>query len=211
MCRGGGKVKRFGHKTIFSAVYRPWNSRDLNWLSHKQQRPIGRELVRGWRCFQWTRYFWVSSKGLQGNLKFKKNPKEDILICCNRKKNTQVKILNRIMTDSIYLLSHCHGSLGQQKRSEPSLMLLVTHVLLLLWQTKMSAEKKGLYTQYASYVGTYLYIHICICTNIQKNLYLDKFTCCFNRNWLWWVSTLFLVHSKNHLHLQKSIWQHKIK
>ncbi len=36
---------------------------------------------------------------------------------------------------------HCHGLLGHLNRTEPSLMLLVTPVLFLLWQVKMSAVK----------------------------------------------------------------------
>lgn len=46
--RGG--VKQFSHKTIFSAIYSPCHSRDLNRLSHKPQQPIRRKVVRGRRC-----------------------------------------------------------------------------------------------------------------------------------------------------------------
>ncbi len=40
-------------------------------------------------------------------------------------------------------LSHCHGLLGHLNRLEPSLTLLLTPVLFLLCQVKVSAEKKA--------------------------------------------------------------------
>ena len=42
----------------------------------------------------------------------------------------------------LYMLAHCHGLLGRLNGTEPSFMFLVTPMLFLLRQVKMSAVKK---------------------------------------------------------------------